>query len=101
MAKNIRTTGNCPFIKGHPPYYKGKKIDGDEFEKAYDDWSNRKINKFVFADRINVSLPTLNKRLHMLWENGYIPAFLFTDGKPLMLTGYDGGFNKYGEDLYK
>lgn len=86
------------FEKGHPGYFKGKPIDGDAFIAAYADWRHRKINKFVLADRCGISLPTLNKRLHMLWENGYIPAYLFTDNKPMIQDGYYGPFNKYGED---
>lgn len=46
--------------------YKGgqvKKIDAGVFEKYYEDYQMRRINKTEFAAAINVSRPTLNRLL--------------------------------------
>lgn len=40
-----------------------KKIDDKEFEKAYNDYKERKINKSQFAKVLNISRPTLDKLL--------------------------------------
>ena len=46
--------------------YKGgqpKQIDKELFERLKKDYSNRKINKVQFAERLGVSRPTLDKLL--------------------------------------
>ena len=40
-----------------------KKIDDKEFERAYNDYKERKINKSQFAKVLNISRPTLDKLL--------------------------------------
>ncbi len=46
--------------------YKGgqvKKIDDDTFNKYYQQYKNREINKVQFAKALNISRPTLDKLL--------------------------------------
>ena len=46
--------------------YKGgqvKQIDDNDFSAAYTDYQSRKINKKQFAERLNISRPTLDKLL--------------------------------------
>lgn len=46
--------------------YKGrsiKQIDDEQFNKAYADYSSRKINKTEFAKQLHISRPTLDKLL--------------------------------------
>ena len=46
--------------------YKGravKKIDAEHFNKAYADYSSRKISKTELAKQLNISRPTLDKLL--------------------------------------
>jgi len=51
--------------------YKGgqvKKIDDDFFQKKYDEYKERKINKKQLAEALGISRPTLDK---LLKEKGY------------------------------
>ena len=40
-----------------------KRIDNEQFEKAYLEYSQRKINKVQFAEMLKISRPTLDKLL--------------------------------------
>lgn len=40
-----------------------KKIDDDLFNRLYEEYKSRKINKTQFAEELNISRPTLNKLL--------------------------------------
>ena len=52
--------------------YKGgqvKKIDETVFQKKYDEYKERKINKKQLAEALEISRPTLDK---LLKEKGYL-----------------------------
>ena len=85
MVKNMR------FEKGHAPANKGggKKIDAKAFEEYFMLYLNGQINQEKFAKGVGLSVPTLHKRLTMLFENGSIDGKFFKDGKP-MIVGYSG-----------
>ena len=40
-----------------------KRIDDTEFDKCYEDYKERKINKTQMAELLKISIPTLNKLL--------------------------------------
>ena len=79
------------FEKGHAPANKGggKKIDAKAFEEYFMLYLNGQINQEKFAKGVGLSVPTLHKRLTMLFENGSIDGKFFNDGKP-MIVGYSG-----------
>ena len=69
--------------KGHPGYYKGKKIDREKFMKAVN-WifsggmPIREAYKYS-----GLSYPTFTKRANQLCTDGFIPGELVKDGEPI------------------
>jgi hypothetical protein len=71
--------------KGHVGYFKGKPIDKEKFAKA--------VSTFLTCSSMHktykmsgLSEPTYQKRVKQLINDGELPGYLFTDGKPLMVT---------------
>ena len=71
--------------KGHPNYFKGKKIDRRKFETAIDAFFGGMAIRRAWK-LSGLSEPTFKKRLTELVENGNLPDYLFTDGMPMYIT---------------
>lgn len=78
------------FKKGHKCVYSGKKMDYNQFIKAYNLYTrDRKINQKDFAKLVEISVPTLKKRLHEFFFDGYIDGKYFSNGVAIKSDWYD------------
>lgn len=68
--------------KGHKQTNFGKKVDSKLFKEAYNEWACGKWHKKKFAEYVGLHRSTLEYRLRMILEDGYIDGVYFTDGKP-------------------
>jgi hypothetical protein len=59
------------FVKGHPNYYTGKKVNADDFEKAFNGYLHGELSQGKAAKVAGVSTPTFLKWCDMVFENGY------------------------------
>ena len=80
--------------KGHIGLYRGKKIDKDKFMSAVMAYINDGVAMRRAYKLSGLSQPTFQKRINELFANGFLPWYLFTDGKPLNLQFDDDEINK-------
>lgn len=75
-----------PFVKGHPCYYKGKKIDNNKFIKYFNLYIAGAITKEEYAKLLGISIPTLNKHLKTLCETGELTDVFKDENAYVSLT---------------
>lgn len=84
MANDRNNIGQ--FTKGHSGFYKAKKIDAEKFLDGYELWIKGELSMTKYCKLVGVSFQTLQKHLRELLVDGYVPGYVFTDGKPMSIT---------------
>ena len=71
--------------KGHPGYFKHKKIDGDKFIEASNAYLNIKgVNQQMAAKMCGLSVPTFTKYMNIFLTDGRLDGEYFLDGRAVV-----------------
>lgn len=77
---------------------KPKKMDAELFHEAFDAFFCGEMTICQGAEHVGLSRKTFRERMVLLCDNGYLPRYMTIQDKRILLTGYNGGYGKYGED---
>ena len=89
LPENMITKG-----KGRFGYSRGKRIDKDKFMEALAMLVNDGVPAYKACQVVGLSNHTFTKRANEILSQGYLPWYLFEDGKPLYLEFEDDRLNE-------